>query len=104
MRTVNLIVAFPQSAESADELGLLVVLIDETRAVAVAHVDVAVRSYGNVGWPVDDRRRLIPGLVRWRLYRIPEGKNFFALQGPLGHKAVRKIAQIKKLFASLFLN
>src|SRR5437899_9294109 len=102
MKTIDLAVILSPSAKAANELGFLLVLIDETGTISITHVNVTIRSDGHVGWTIDDRGGLIFGLVSRRLCRIPQGEYFFALQGPLGHDAVLKIAKIEEFFASRF--
>src|ERR1700730_6879407 len=52
MRTIDLVGIFPKSAEGANKLGLLVVLIDVAGSVPITNVNVIVRSDGYIRRPV----------------------------------------------------
>src|ERR1700733_9519847 len=75
---IELVVAFSESAKTADELSFLVVLIDEARSVSIADIDIAIRSDGHVGWSINNGRSSIFRLVGVRFCRIAQSEYLFA--------------------------
>src|SRR6185369_1398967 len=102
VRTIYLVVPLAESGEGANEFSLLVVLIDKTRTVAIANVDVAVGSDGHVRRPVDNSGAVAFLLVGRGFRRVSQREYFFALQSPLGYDAVLEIAEVEKLLIPFF--
>src|SRR6267378_3557911 len=92
-----------RTAERVQQLRVLVVVMNEVRAVAVRDPEVAVRRNRDVRRPVIESRFTRAFLVRRRLLRVSSGPDFLALQRALRDDAVFLVAEVKVLITPFLL-
>lgn len=104
MRAVQLTGFRTLSAEGPDVFARLVVLIDVTRSVPVAHIDIAVWSDGKIRRAVFDLLAIRVRFILLRLVGIPDRKDLFAIERGLYDKAAFRVAEVQEFVSALLAN